>query len=340
MEVTIKAPQRDSPKAYLYINGARQTLELPIPQFIGETLRISQIAERNLYPGIPSYDPETGRLNTPLHVHCVFMQTDFLKTYSIEAGFPVPVLEGRVYLDDEPFSLGIVTEVNEPQSVSYVHHCFPKRISFEMTRMASDHRKARIYALKQAQLLKSPKQSLLEEIVDILEADKYRGSLASTYVQSLVMNSHHYAETVHNMHCGKWHSFLCSKTSQSVLHLFKYSKEEIERYDIGHTCHPNEQRICLKKHVNLLLEGDRKRNTIRHKAEIDVYDFLKSLLLSCGECDSQFLMKQLEDHCPSYMEFTHPSYNVLERVIRMNSDRIFDVYEDSLRGTVVSLKKA
>uniref|UniRef100_A0A7S4UMX8 Uncharacterized protein n=1 Tax=Paramoeba aestuarina TaxID=180227 RepID=A0A7S4UMX8_9EUKA len=340
MEVTIKAPQRDAPKAYLYINGARQTLELPIPQFIGETLRVSQVAERNLYPGIPSYDVETGKLASPLYIHCIFMQTDFMQTYDNQAGFPVPVLEGRVYIDSEPFSLGIVSTVNDPQKVSYVYPCFPRRICFEITRMASDHRKAQLHALKVAQSNKSSVQSLIDEIVEILEADKHLGSLASTYVQSLVLNSHHYGEAVHKLFGGKWHSFLCSKASQEALHLFKYSKDEINLHGLGHTCHPNEQRVCLKRNLKYYIDGDKRRNNIRHKAESKVYDFLKNLLLSCGECDSQFLMRQLEDHCPSYMEFIHPSYNVLERVIRMNSDRIFDVRDDPIRGKVVSLKKS
>ena len=337
MEVTVDAPQPRQPKVYLYINGARQTLELPIPQFIGETLRISQVAERNLHPGTPSYDAETGQLADPMHIHCVFMQTDFHGYFNADAGFPIPILEGRVYLDGEPFSLGILSEINIPKRVSYIYPNSPKRISFEITRMANDRRKERMQAIRQAEMLKSSEQSLFEEVVDILKADKYRGSLASTYVQSLVMNSHHYVQAVHESFNGKWHSFLCSR--EDVLYLFKYSADDISNYSLQHTCHANELRVGLKKNMNSIIEGDRHRDTARHCAEKEVHNFLRTLLLTCGECDSQFLMKQLEDNCPAYMEFTHPSYNVLERVIRMNSDRIFDVIDDPIRGTVISIKR-
>ena len=337
MKVSVCAPQPKSPQAILYINGARQTLALPIPQFIGEILQTSQVAERDLYPGVPSYDPETGCFDNPFHLHCSFMQSDFNRSYSNETDFPIPILEGRVYFDKEPFSLGVISTTNIPLNITYVYPQVPKRISFEVTRMANDYRKEQLLSIRRIESTKSAEDCLLQEIIEILNGDRYCGSLTSTYVQSIAMSSHHYAKTVREQYKGKWHAFLCKQ--YDLLHVFKYTADEIERYGLQHTCHANELRICLRKNLDGVIKGDCLRDSKRHFAEIEVHNFLRALLLTCGECDSQFLMKELKNNCPAYSEFTHPSYSVLERVIRQESNKVFEIFQDQVKGTCVRLKR-
>ena len=336
MTIQLSCPAPTPPCVILFVNAARQRLEVRIPQYIGETLRTTQVVESDFSLTPPQYDPVSGELETPLSVHCVLMLADYGNIYEEKKGCPVPILEARMILDSEPYALGTLSAVNAPQRVSYLHPEYPRYIAFEVTRIATDYLRETNVTERTMQVQETDEQKLVEEVVEVLETDAYRGSLSSTYVQSLVLNSSHYAPTIANIYRGKWHTFL---SVHDIFHLFKYTSEEVLHYGLMHTCHGNELRVALCRDIPIMIVEDQRRDLIRHHAECEVHDFLHQLLRTYGECDSQFLMKQLENNCGAYKNFSHPSYNVLERVVRMNIDKLFEIHEDSVRGTMISLKK-
>ena len=325
-----------SPHAVLYVNAARQILKVRIPHCIGETMNTTQVAERDLFLKVPDYDMASGQLATPLSLHCVFLIADYGNYYSTD-GRTSPILEARLIIDSEAYALGVLSKANTLHKLSYMHAKYPEHITFEITRIAKDTRKVEIEARRVARSLKTDEECLVQEVAEVFKNEKYHGSLPSTYVQSLVLISYHYPLTVPKLYDGKWHGFLSAH--KQMFHLFKYSAEEIKRYNITHTCHANELRLALREHLHIMIEEDRRRDYTRHAAETQVHDFLRGVIDRHGECDSQFIMKELELHCPAYQEFVHPSFNMFERVIRAHQDKFFDVYDDPVRGTVVSLKK-
>jgi hypothetical protein len=242
--------------------------------------------------------------------------------------------EGKVIIDGtHEYNLGVLESANTPHMSNHVYETYPTTFTFEISEPS-----APVAApAEPEEPQRPPEEQLLEEVIDVLESDSYKGSLPSTFVQSLVMNSPNYTQTVTGQYQGKWHAFLTAHVE--IFHVFKYSSEEVRRSSMGHTCHANELRVALMKNKDFVLAEDIRRERLRCAAEQEVFEFLKALLHENGECDSQFLMKELEDHCPAYAEFTHPSYNVLERIVRMNDGTLFDVTQDEKQGTVVSLRK-
>eukprot|EP00760_Papus_ankaliazontas_P025622 PhM_4_TR2821/c1_g1_i1/m.33146 len=316
------AAQNAAPFVTCIINGMQQ-LVCPTPDSENTVHTASARAESHMNLRTPMYDLNT-REQLLFQMNCMFLNNGDLEG---------PV-RGRLILDGTPFDLGLIREAHTPVVANYLVGRYPREFVLEVRKAVTeeDFKPATVKSAEYPDVEKK----LVDDVYDVLASDKYRGSLPSTFVQSLVMHSPVYTEVLMEKYRGKWHQFLA--VHDDLFNVFKYSADEIRNYNFIHTCHANELRIALHSDRETMLSEDMRRERRRHHCEVAVFEFLHNLLLRHGECDSQFLMRELEANCPEYQDFMHPSFQMLERIVRQNEEGTFQIRDDPKRGAFISLK--
>jgi hypothetical protein len=318
----MEEPREDEPCCCLVINGI-QLIRCPMPTLERKQTYITHLADRYLMQTTPCYDQKTGRQLNPLYLNFLYVRSHV----DPNCNYPVYC---RAFLDKEQYNLGRLRYADKPGFFNSITAHYPDRITFEVTLLTEPEAPP-----PPPPPPRSPEQKFVDEIHKCIKNDKYKGSLPSTYVQSLVSHSIHYGVLTEPPHNGKWHDFL--NAHKDLFHVFKYTAQDIQRNGMTNTCHANEYRVGLQVNRETMLEEDMRRERIRTAAEKEVFDFLYNLLATHGVCDAQFLMKSLEDGCPAYTrEFLHPSYAVLERIVRMNENILWTVREEGPRGLVIT----
>jgi len=113
---------------------------------------------------------------------------------------------------------------------------------------------------------------LADHVLAVLEMDEYSGSVSSSHLQNQVRELPFYAAVFDKGVQPSWQAFIDAHPDKwSVV---KYTKEEIERNEIGVTCRARELRVYANVHAGCFREGDVARERIRVAAEKELHEVL------------------------------------------------------------------